>query len=127
MTLVIKKIDEQKLREFKAEAIRRGLTLGQALEEAIDLWISVKDRILVESDINNMVYNEIKNDLEKYVGKYIVIVKGKFLGSFATLDEVAKVLKKYHGSHGIVLHVGYDVRPKGALEWLGGSIELKTA
>jgi len=37
MTLVIRKIDEKKLRGFKAEAIKKGLTLSQALEEAIEL------------------------------------------------------------------------------------------
>jgi hypothetical protein len=31
VTLVIKKIDEKKLREFKAEAIRRELTLSEAI------------------------------------------------------------------------------------------------
>jgi hypothetical protein len=30
--LVVKKIDEEKLREFKAEAIKRGLTLSEAIE-----------------------------------------------------------------------------------------------
>jgi len=39
MTLVVKKMSERKLREFKAEAVRRGLTLSQAIEEAIDLWL----------------------------------------------------------------------------------------
>ncbi|MQL56298.1 hypothetical protein [Acidianus ambivalens] len=35
-----KKIDEKKLREFKAEAIRRRLTLSEAINQAIDLWLN---------------------------------------------------------------------------------------
>ena len=43
MTLVIKKLDPEKLRRFKAEAVRRGLLLHQALEEAITLWLNYNE------------------------------------------------------------------------------------
>jgi len=128
MVLVIKKIDEKKLREFKAEAIRRGLTLSQAIEQAIDLWMHNPIYIVNDVDVNNRVFLEIKKDLDKYKGKYIVIAHGKFLGAYSNLEEVAKVLSKQKPKvkHAIVFKVGYDDKVKRELEWLGGSIELKT-
>jgi len=63
MVLVIKKVDEEKLREFNAEAIRRGLTLSQAIEEAIDLWLrSVK--LGTDVDVNNRAYLRMKSKLK---------------------------------------------------------------
>ena len=55
MTLVIKRVDERKLREFKAEAVRRGLTLSEAFEEAIELWLSARP-LFSEEDANNAAY-----------------------------------------------------------------------
>lgn len=46
MTLVIKKIDPEKVRLFKAEAVRRGFLLNQALEEAITLWLNASHSVV---------------------------------------------------------------------------------
>jgi len=126
VTLVIKKVDERKLREFKAEAIRRGLTLSQAFEEAIDLWL--KNRVVeTDVDINNREYLRIKDRLNKYMNKYVVIANGRFLGAFDTLKEVGNAIKslKCVPSHAIVFKVGEDTKIRRRLEWWGGSIGLK--
>lgn len=126
--MVIKKIDKRKLREFKAEAIRRGLTLSQAIEEAIELWLSSRF-LLSDMEANNLAYVRFKRDLEKYEGKYVVFALGRFIGAFEKLDDIAKALKdlKPKPKHAIVLKVGYDRKVEGELEWWGGSIELEPA
>jgi len=129
MVLVIKKVDERKLREFKAEAVRRGLTLSQAFEEAVELWLKSRGNIITEEDVNNSVFLELKKDLDKYRGKYIVIARGKFLGAYDSLREVANILLKIKPEvkHAIVFKVGFDRKIKGELEWLGGSMKLEPA
>ena len=130
MTLVIKKIDEQKLREFKAEAIRRGLTLSQALGEAIDLWLrKVKEELPAEADLNNKVYEEMNQNLEKrHRGKYAVIAQGRLIGLYEQLSQVVQALKALKGiQQAIVIKIGEDKPPPRELTWLGGSTEPSTA
>lgn len=129
MVLVIKKVDERKLREFKAEAVKRGLTLSQAFEEAIELWLKSKGNITTEDDLNNRVFLELKRSMDKYKGKYLVITHGKFLGAYSSLEDVANVLSsiKPEVKHAIVFKVGIDKKVKGELEWLGGSMKLEAA
>ena len=120
VTLVIKKINEEKLREFKAEAIRRGLTLSEALEQAIDLWLNkVKDSD--EREINNKVFERMKGEIfSKYKDKYVVIAQGKFIGAYDKIEEVQEVLKRLNVNHAIVFNPSKDAREEG--EWLGGSL-----
>jgi len=42
MSVTIKEIDENVFRNFKAEAIRHGLKLGEAAAEAFRLWMLFK-------------------------------------------------------------------------------------
>ena len=42
MGVTIKELDENVFRNFKAEAIRRGLKIGEATAEAFRLWILFK-------------------------------------------------------------------------------------
>lgn len=123
MTLVIRKVDERKLREFKAEAVRRGLTLSEAFEEAIELWLSAR-LLFSEEDSNNVAYLRERRRLQRYRGMYAVFAHGRFIGAYPSLEEVAKALKPLtpRPRHAIVVKVGED-RP-GELEWWGGSLEL---
>ena len=130
MTLVIKGADEKIIREFKAEAVRRGLTLSKAFEKAVLTWLTLKDKeVLSEADLNNLVYETLRDKLKEHTGKYAVIARGKLVGIFETVEEVAEALKKFQPpvKHAIVLKIGYDDRVSEGLEWLGGSIELVNA
>ncbi|BCU68713.1 hypothetical protein KN1_00100 [Stygiolobus caldivivus] len=120
MTLVIKKVNEEKLREFKAEAIRRGLTLSEALEQAIDLWLNkVKDND--EREANNKVFERMRAEIfSKYKDKYVVIAQGRFIGAYDKIESVQEVLKGLNVSHAIVFNPSKDIREEG--EWLGGSL-----
>lgn len=121
MTLVVKGADERKLREFKAEAVRRGLKLSEAIEEAIELWLSTKP-LVDEVDANNLAYARAKKQLEGQQGKYALFAFGKLIGVFEDLEGVSKALRSLEPRprHAVVVKVGVD-KP-GELEWLGGSI-----
>lgn len=127
MTLVIKKIDEKLVREFKAEAVRRGLTFSEALDQAISLWlqhIRLHEVASSEEEENNKVYESIKKELEKkYGNKYAIICNRKLIGVYESTEEVINALKsiKPKPKRAIVVKIGE--RP-GVGEWLGGSLEL---
>ena len=127
MTLVIKKLDPEKLRQFKAEAVRRGLLLHQALEEAITLWLNYNEADLeTDADANNRVYEAMKEELsQKYTGKFIIIAEGKLTGVYENLNEASEKLRslKPRIKHAILTRVGYDEEYSGEYEWWGGSIE----
>jgi hypothetical protein len=127
LTLVIKKLDPEKLRQFKAEAVRRGLLLHQALEEAITLWLNYNEADLeTDADANNRVYEAMKEELsQKYTGKFIIIAEGKLIGVYENLNEASEKLRslKPRIKHAILTRVGYDEEYSGEYEWWGGSIE----
>ncbi len=127
MVLVIKNVDERKLREFKAEAVRRGLRLHEAFEEAVSLWLSKKPaELLSEEEVNHLVYESIRGELRaKHVGKYAVVAEGRFVGSFESLEEVVEALRKLRPRHAVVAKVDEDEEVER--EWLGGSMERLSA
>jgi len=128
LALVIKNIDKRVVREFKAEAIRRGLTLSKAFEEAARMWLEFKDKVIVsEQDLNNLVYESMEEELRKNRGKYAVIAKGKLLGIFETIEDVSLALRSANVRNAIVVKIGHDDALVEGLEWLGGSIELGSA
>ena len=119
-TLVVKGADERRLREFKAEAVRRGLRLSEALEEAIELWLSAKP-VLDEVDANNLAYLRAKRLLEGQEGRYAVFAHGRMVGVFDSLEEVSGALRSLEPRprHAVVVRVGVDKPDE--LEWWGGS------
>lgn len=40
--IVVREVDENLWREFRAEVVRKGLKTGEALMEAIRLWLRIK-------------------------------------------------------------------------------------
>ncbi len=130
MTLVVKKIDERKLRALKAEAARRGITISQAVEEAIDLWLTFTTRSALdeEEEANNREYERLKRagELERMKGRYVVIAGGRLIGAFESLSEASEALRKLGVRRALIFRPGIDdagVRR----EWLGGSMRRTTA
>lgn len=123
MPLVLKKVREEKIRELKAEAARRGISLSKAVEEAIELWLRFsKAQIVEDSVVDDVVWEEAREELErKFKGKYVVIFDGKIQGVFDTIEQVAAFLREKKPRRAIVVRPGIDRRVEG--EWLGGSLE----
>lgn len=126
MALVIRGLDEKTKRSIRAEAIRRGLKLAEAVKEAFQLWRSYDEeaQVLSERDINNAAYDALRQELEKYAGRTILIARGKLLGVYENPRIAAMDLKVKapEARHAIVTVIGRDRREE--LEWLGGSLNL---
>ncbi len=124
--LVLKNVSEEKLRALKAEAARRGITLSQAVEEAIDLWLRSSGGIVTDEAGDDMVWLENREKLlREHRGRYAVIAEGRLIGVYETLEEVQGVLRGLRGrgvKRAIVVRIGVD--EEGWVgEWLGGSME----
>lgn len=112
----LRKVNEKKHRLFKSTATKKNISLSKAFEEAVSAWTSSSDETSEDQVINDMVYRKMKKQLEtQFLGKYVVIADGKFLGAVDSLENawslalsfeyalVTKVMKKplhakIHGS-----------------------------
>jgi len=126
LRLVLKKVSEEKIRALKAEAARRGITLSQAVEEAIELWLRLSNAsIAVDDVVDDAVWEEQRAKLEKeYRGKYVVIAFGRVQGVFDSLEQVAEFLRSLRPRprRAIVVRPGVDTGGE-VREWWGGSLE----
>ncbi len=112
--IAIKNVDEKLYRRFKALATLKGLSLGEAFNQALSLWINISERVEVaeclaveeEARANRQVYEELIDELlEKHRNKYVAIAKGRFLGVFESREEAFNVVKKLKPRHAIVTRV----------------------
>ena len=94
MTLVLKNISEEKVRLLKSVAARPGITVSQAVEEAIELWLRA----------HGVVYDELADDLawarlrgelvRRHRGKYAVIARGSLVGVYEDLESLSSTLRE---------------------------------
>ena len=112
--VAIKNVDEKLYRKFKALAALKGLSLGEAFNQALSLWISMSEKAKIveylaieeEAEANRRVYRELEDDLlKKHEGKYVAIAKGKLLGVFENRDEALDAVKKLKPRHAIVTKI----------------------
>jgi hypothetical protein len=126
VTLVIRGLDEKTKRSLRAEAVKRGLRLAQAVKEAFQVWRSYdqETQTLTERDVNNAAYNALREELGKYAGKTILIAEGKIVGAYESPRSASTDLrlKAPQARHAIITTIGKDKRKE--LEWLGGSLNL---
>lgn len=126
MTLVIKKVDQRTVRNLKAEAARRGLTLAEVFQEAANLWlIREKERpASTEADRNNEFYEANEAELQRqHEGEFVVIAAGELVGAYHDLNAAGRAIASMNPRprHAIVTRIGHDERSVG--EWLAGSLE----
>jgi hypothetical protein len=126
LTLIIKKIDQRTLRNLKADAARRGLTLAEVFQEAAHLWLSrgQETSMLTETDRDNEFYESEEAELEKrYKGRYVLIAGARLVGAFDDLEAAGKAIRSLSPRpvHAILTRIGQDERMVG--EWLAGSLE----
>ena len=126
MTLVIRGLDEKTKRSIRSEAVRRGLKLAEAVKEAFQLWrtYNVDTIAISEREANNAAYNALRQELEKYSGKVVLIANGRLLGTYDDTHSAAidLRLKAPESHHAIITIINGDKREE--LDWLGGSLSL---
>ena len=112
--VVIKNVDEELYRKFKAMVVLKGLTLGEALNQALSLWSRASENIEVveyleivkEAEANRRVYRELEDYLiRNHENKYVAIARGKLLGIFDSRKEALEAVRKVNPQHAIVTKV----------------------
>lgn len=69
MTISIKDVDEASFRYLKAEAVRKGLKVGQAASEAFRLWVANENKTRMK-DVRRMTAAAVDMDkLRSEVGR----------------------------------------------------------
>jgi hypothetical protein len=126
LTLVIKKIDQRTLRDLKAEAARRGLTLAEVFQEAANLWLSRREEppMLTETQRNNEFYESNHAELERqYKGRFVLIADGRLVGAYDDADTAGKAIRSLdpRPAQAVLTKIAEDKKESG--EWLAGSLE----
>ena len=94
MTLVLKNVSEEKVRLLKSVAARLGITVSQAVEEAIELWLRAHG-VVYDELADDLAWARLRGELErKYKGKYVVIAQGSLVGVYEDLESLSNALRK---------------------------------
>lgn len=121
---LIRALDPKLYRRFKAGAVLRGITLSQAFNEAMELWLSKYMGSDVEGweSSSSDYLDRVRDELDvKYSGKYVLIWGGEVIGTADSLKEAYKILRERGLRKCIIYRAG---EKRGEEEWLWGSIEL---
>jgi len=112
--VAVKNVDEELYRKFKAMVALKGLTIGEALNQALSLWIRASENIDVveyletvkEAEANRRIYRELEDYLiRNHAGKYVAVACGKLLGIFDSREEALRAVRKVKSRHAIVTRV----------------------
>lgn len=74
MNITIRNIDDELYREFKAEAIRTGTTIGTAINSAIQMWLDQKKKRTLKYsflDYKAVDYGEGTENLSETYKQYL--------------------------------------------------------
>jgi hypothetical protein len=114
-TVAIKKIDSKLYRRVKALASLRGRTVGEAVNEALSVWIQLVSKgasidtwleLEEESREDNKVFEEERQRLLRdHKGEYVAIANGRILGTFNAIKDAYQVIAKEKTKHGIVTRI----------------------
>jgi len=117
--VLIKNMDEQLYRLLKARAALLGISVSEAIQQAISIWLDITDSL---SDNNRVALNTHPDAIKAYNdGKYVLACDGKYVGSFDTEEEAIREAKKYGKC--VIDYKGY---PRSFLgEWGWSSIALE--
>ncbi|MCK4847874.1 MAG: hypothetical protein KAT16_02490 [Candidatus Heimdallarchaeota archaeon] len=87
MPLVIKDADKEVYARFKAKAALKSLKIGEAITEAMKIWIEEENPLNSPKALqekNNITYRRMINDLRKNnMNSWAAITDGDLLGIFA--------------------------------------------
>jgi len=129
MGVYIRGVDEKVYREFKAESVRRGLKIGEAVTEALKIWLNKhrkeEDSIDIARKINNAAYRMIKGKLLRdYLGKWIAIADGRLMAVADSLEQLCKENKEIFEKHDHVLVDQVTPEERRIVRWRGRSLKI---
>ncbi|MCD6164274.1 MAG: hypothetical protein J7J30_02415 [Candidatus Odinarchaeota archaeon] len=129
MGVYIRGVDEKVYREFKAESIRRGLKIGEAVTEALKIWLNKhrkeENNIDIARKINNATYRMIKGKLLRdHLGKWIAIADGRLMAVSDSLEQLCKENKEIFEKYDHVLVDQVTPEERRIVRWRGRSLKI---
>jgi len=123
--IAVRGVDRELYRRVKAAAALRGMRIGEVVNEALRLWLSIKPGALTilseverEAERNRRVLQEAFGELlERHEGKYVAVAGGRVLGVFNTVEEAAEVIEKSGARQGIIEKLERRTRREVELGW----------
>jgi hypothetical protein len=107
MKVLIKNVDENLYRMLKAKATIEGISVSEAINEAIKLWLLNKDLDRIKVIKNKEFWRAVDE------GKYALFCDGNFIGGFNSEEEMLEEAKKYKKCY--ALHKSWIIQEKGEL------------
>ena len=112
--IVVKNVDKNLYRRLKSAASLKGYTIGEALNEAIKLWLMLNEAIsrdyLDYLTCRERSEEKLKEVYEKYCkkhkGKYVVVCDGIFTGIFDNEKKALNSVCKSKARECIVAKLG---------------------
>ncbi len=94
--ILVRGVDDSIYRRAKAAAASRGITLGNAVGEALATWAKQTENVEIESkvDANHEFVRSSWNKLKSKKGKAVVIADGRLQGVFPTYEEARALAQK---------------------------------
>lgn len=101
MQLCVKNVDEKLFREFKAEVVREGLTLGEGINKAINSYIEYKKNnpLLTEEKIMHMIEKH-KEKIKSFGVKKLTLF-GSYASGNATPSSDIDFLVEFEKGRGL--------------------------
>ena len=129
MGVYIRGVDEKVYREFKAESVRRGLKIGEAVTEALKTWLNKhrkeENNIDIARKINNAAYRMIKGKLLRdHLGKWIAIADGQLMAVSDSLEQLCKENKEIFEKYDHVLVDQVTPEERRIVRWRGRSLKI---
>lgn len=111
-TIAVKNVDEKLYRRAKALASLRGETVGEAVNEALAMWLSQRtspdlldkwEELEKQAKVNNDAFTKMRPELmHKHRGEYAVIREGRLVGVYKEADEAYSTAGGHKGAQAVV-------------------------
>ncbi|BCU68795.1 ribbon-helix-helix domain-containing protein [Stygiolobus caldivivus] len=89
--IVMEDIDEDLYKVLKVKAEALGISVSEAVQQAIALWLEVTNSV---KDLNYAVLKTDPNAIKAYnEGKYVLVCEGKVIGAFESEEEAIEKAK----------------------------------
>jgi len=119
-TIVVKNVDRDVYRHLKSVAALKGCTVGEALTEAMRLWLTLNEAIsrdyleyLIRREKSERKLEEVQREYgERFKGRYAVICDGKLVNICESEEEAFEVASKSGGRQCIIARLGEPAKEK---------------